>query len=219
MHSLTGGGGLRLSLTLRWMRRITGKKRNKQVPKNQEDVREDEVRRRIKEFLNAQGIDQGRVALEILYLLPTEFCRMYVELYDMCFSSHLSTGAGRGGDEGRVKASGSSPPRDPMNARTIRSAQGSSKRYKEPATPFLSDLALDEKRKLDRRLTKAVSDAIGAARRAGSDRTSGSVETTATSGKDKGRQGGARLRPRCPQCGRGQASGWERCPYHGDSVE
>lgn len=184
------------------------------MTRNSEDVRADEVRRRIKDLLAGAGVDQGRIAVEILFMLPSEFVRTYSELYDMALSDGISgSGGGSGGggggkDEGRVKASGSNAGGrgggDPLNARTPRAASGSGKRYRKALSPLRSELALDEKRKLDRRLVKAASDAMRAAR-------SRNVED----GKGKSVEKVKREKPRCSACGRGMATGWERCPYHG----
>lgn len=47
-----------------------------------EDAIEREVRKRLAERLVSAGVDNGRVSLEILYLLPPEFVRAYVSLWD-----------------------------------------------------------------------------------------------------------------------------------------
>lgn len=70
-----------------------------------EDIIEEEVRRRLAERYASAGVEQGRVSLEVLYLLPPEFVREYVRLFHQALSEDLSGGGGgMGKDEGQIKA-------------------------------------------------------------------------------------------------------------------
>ena len=168
------------------------------MPKKTEDVIEDEVRRRITSIASAAGLSRGRVELEVLFLLPTEFVRMYRELFDMALSDPVNPIGDGGKDEGRVKARGTA--RDPMKARSMSGAAGGGKRFVAGAWPVRSEKALEEKRRLDKKLIRVVDQALSDARASGV-RAPGPT----TNGN-----------PQCSSCGRIQSPNWVRCPFHAD---
>jgi hypothetical protein len=158
-----------------------------------EDSREDDARRRYADFLRSAGVDEGRVALEVLYLLPVEFVRAYRELYELCFSS--DSGSARD----NVKASGVG--RSPMNTRSMSGAAGNGKKYYKGSWIIRSERALDEKRKLDRKLIRSGAAALGAARDSEDlvpDDRRGSDSAVRT----------------CEECGKILSPAWIRCPFH-----
>jgi hypothetical protein len=157
-----------------------------------EDRVSEEVNKRIAQAASAAGVDRGRIEIEVLFLLPPEFVRRYRELFDRALADPVSPSTDGGKDEGRIKASGK--PSDPMRARSM-GAAGHSKRFVSGAWPIRSEQALEAKRRLDKRLILAVTqalDMIGAA----------DVEKI------------TRPHPRCPDCGFFQKPEWLRCPYH-----
>lgn len=161
-----------------------------------EDQVEDQVRRRITDLLASAGVSRSRINLEVLYMLPPEFVRMYVDLFDRALGDPISRAGDGGKDEGRIKASGKS--KDPMRARSRAGAQGG-KRFVAGSWPVKSEAALEEKRKLDRSLVRGVERALRAAGSMGA-----------------GKKGSSKLDPpRCGTCGRIQSNDWLRCPFHG----
>jgi hypothetical protein len=182
------------------------------VPKTTEDAIEEEVRRRYANFLSEAGVNGGRVAQEILYMLPVEFVRMYSELFGMAL--RVDSG-GMSKDEGSVKAKGSVGARDPLNARTIRGAQGNGKRWKNPSTVVKSESALEEKRRLDKRLVYLVSHSIGAARQTEADSTEEKREKRANG--DNRRTDRKKVK-RCGICTRKGGYGAHYCPYDGSKL-
>lgn len=172
--------------------------------KSTEDLIEKEVRQRLRSMMTSAGVDQGRIELECLYELPPEFVRLYSYLHSQGLNTNPSGSGGAGvGDEGRrVKVNTS---RDPMSARTVRAAQGNGKRWSERRDPLRRDAALDERRKLDRRLVRAVEDAVRAAAVRSQNSTSEKADTP----------GGSTSTTRdCGQCGRRMLRNWVRCPFH-----
>lgn len=168
------------------------------MPKKTEDVIEDEVRRRITSIASSAGLSRGRVELEVLFLLPTEFVRMYRELFDYALADPVNPIGDGGKDEGRVKARGTA--RDPMKARSMSGAAGGGKRFVAGAWPVRNENALEAKRRLDRKLISSVDKALEDARqgvRALLPRSNGDLQN-----------------PQCDTCGRIQSPNWVRCPFH-----
>jgi hypothetical protein len=169
------------------------------MPKKTEDLIEDEVRRRLSALASAAGISRGRIELEVLFMLPTEFVRMYRQLFDMALSDPVTPIGDGGKDEGRVKARGTA--RDPMKARSMSGATGGGKRFVAAVWPIRHEGALEAKRRLDKRLIHSVTKALQDAREASGVRENGQ-ETDATN--------------QCRVCGQFQSPKWVRCPFHDD---
>jgi hypothetical protein len=173
------------------------------VPKSQEDRIEDEVRRRLTSIAAAAGVDQGRIELEVLWMLPTEFVRMYRDLFDRCFVDPIKPQSDGGKDQGRVPAKSGS-------RSGVEGGAKSGKRWINPGWVVKSDEALRIKRNLDRRLVRAVEYSLRELRgtsepradqsRAQSIRAAGSLEPSTT--------------PRCSECGQFLKAEWVRCPFH-----
>lgn len=200
-----------------------------------EDHKADDLRRRKQELMDdpvfrailrdmtgtSAGVTSGRVAQEVLFLLPSEFVRMYTELFDKALTWSPTGGqSGPDGvaDEGRQKASGSKRGKDPMNTRSQHAAKTSGKRFVERRWAVKSEGAFEQKKKLDRSLVRGAERAIRAAAHEDSVRASLSEETStaltgnsSTNGTARNKPGGA---PQCRECGRGFAAGWVRCPFH-----
>lgn len=168
------------------------------MPKKTEDVIEDEVRRRLTSIASAAGLSRGRIELEVLFLLPSEFVRMYRELFDFALADPVNPIGDGGKDEGRVKARGTA--RDPMKARSMSGAAGGGKRFVAGAWPVRSEYALEAKRRLDKRLLASVVKALDEARQG----VRGPLA----------RSNGDFSNPQCDSCGRIQSPNWVRCPFH-----
>lgn len=164
------------------------------MAKTHQDRVEDEVRRRIAQHAVSAGVDRGRIELEVLFLLPSNFVRQYQELFHMALEDPTG-GKGAGKDEGRIKASGK--PKDKVRGTAADGSHSakSGKRFVAGHWPIRSEAALSAKQKLDKELVAAVEKAIGAARN-----PNGTVPSGAT------RQ--------CESCGRFQQAEWVRCPFH-----
>jgi hypothetical protein len=151
---------------------------------------ENKLRLRLAEVLSSAGVDEGRVALEVLYLLPQEFVRGYTDLF------HRALRAGDEGMGGRNDAKaelGRSLGREKAGGKTPKKAGGRG--------PFAvrDEKALGEKQRIDRQLRKlARSMRDGGAAGTGKEQVS-------RCGEDSDKEG----------CGKWVESGWNWCPYCG----
>jgi hypothetical protein len=213
------------------------------MAKKAEDHYEQEVRRRYADMLAAAGIDAGRLSLEVLYLLPPEFVRMYTELFDKALSVSPTSAGPMGKDEGRVKKA---VRREGVGARESQ-IKGTKKAHKKHWV-VRSEPAMEAKRRLDRSLVRSVERALEQARRRdkvviGAATKSGPavpddtqvVLPTADRGENKAQQGlrteqstvvnngDSRSKEpdrmqtpvnQCPVCGQFQSPRWTRCPFH-----
>lgn len=182
-----------------------------------EDQVQAEVRRRWADYWSGAGLDEGRLGQEVLFLLPVEFVRMYQELFELALQANPS-GADSGSrrDEGQIKASGRTGARDQhasagMHTRELHAAV--TKPAFKQKWVLRSEVAGTEKRKLDRKIVRAVASALRvvkdeAAReraiRAGLD---AGAKATPEIG-DKGD-----MRRICPTCSETLMTGWVRCPF------
>jgi hypothetical protein len=66
------------------------------------DAIELEVQRRLADYLASAGVPQGRISLEVLYMLPPDFVRAYRRLFDAALLEGV-VGSG-GADAGRMPA-------------------------------------------------------------------------------------------------------------------
>jgi hypothetical protein len=173
------------------------------VSQTHSDRINDEVRRRMTEIAVSAGIDRGRLSVEVLFLLPPQFVRQYQHIFDQALDSPIKPQTDGGKDEGRIKAKGK--PRDDMRARSMGPAK-KSKRSVSGYWPIRDEDAVKIKDLLDRRLVRAVNQAVEdlasmrAARREG---------TTQPSRSSVGQ-------PQCPACGKFMKEDWVRCPWHLD---
>jgi hypothetical protein len=163
------------------------------VGKTTEDKIQDEVRRRMTDLASSAGVDRGRIAIEVLFLLPTDFVRQYIELFDKALGDPISPATDGGRDEGRIKARGI--PKDALKARSMGGAQAGGKKFVAGRWPIRSELALAAKQRLDRSISRFIEVTMADLARAGAG-APGLVENG------------------CLECGRGFAGGWVRCPFH-----
>lgn len=116
------------------------------MSRSYEDNIEDEVRRRLRTALTEAGVPSDQANTEVLYMLPAEFIRGYRKLFDEALSwspQGLETK-----DQGRIKARGVG-------------AKGGGKRFRNGgAYGVKSELAGEAKRKLDRKLIRAIRTAL-----------------------------------------------------------
>jgi hypothetical protein len=179
------------------------------VPKSLEDKLQDEVRRRLVSIAASAGIDQGRLELEVLWLLPTEFVRMYRELFDLTFADPIKPQSDGGKDQGRVlKTAG--------HRSGVESGSRAGKRWVNPGWMVKSDEALEKKKNLDRKITRALVQTLSELR--ASRKLLESQEPTAETERPiraahymKSARAQSR---RCELCGYFQKSEWLRCPFH-----
>jgi hypothetical protein len=212
------------------------------MPKSLEDKIEERARRRYRDMLASAGVSEADIGKEILFLLPTEFVRMYQELWDLAYGEVLGSPGGGGRDEGRIKRSGSAKGKgSEMKTRKMSGAAGGGKRYTPHATIIRREEAVDAKIKLDRKLVRAaetalkqsreqtnVADAtgspIGAAGQA-EVKANSAVPAHSDPNRTKGthvpdsretahgRSGNSRTL-QCSDCGQFQGPTWIRCPFH-----
>jgi len=212
------------------------------MPKTVEDRIEDEVRKRLSERLASGGVASSRISQEILFMLPSEFVRMYCELYDRCFGP-IMVGVGDGGkDEGRIKRKGGAVGKgSEMKTRKMSGAQGGGKRFVQGNVPIKDEESLEKKRRLDRKLVRSVEESLRGTRRGGGEPSHvtdrhGAVgagrfpdgQAKLSEGVGKGQigqighgeasveqQSGNSQNRQCPECGRWMGPSWIRCPFHG----
>lgn len=127
-----------------------------------EDRIEREVRRRLRDRLAAAGVSEGRIALEVLYWLPEDFCRLYMQLASRALRIDAGVSSSLGGsvgDEGRATKAkvGSGPQRGRtaggLHTRTSGAHAKGEKGYRTYGT-LGSDEALELKKDIDRKLRR-----------------------------------------------------------------
>jgi hypothetical protein len=163
----------------------------------------DEVRRRMTEIASSAGIDRGRISVEVLFLLPPQFVRMYQRVFDAALDDPVRPQQDGGKDEGRIKAKGK--PRDDLRARSMGPAK-KGKRSVSGYWPVRDEDAMKIKDLLDRRIVRAVSQATEDLRLIRAARVEGGTYTNRpTTGQ-----------PQCGVCGKFMKEDWVRCPWHMD---
>jgi hypothetical protein len=161
-----------------------------------EDRVEQEVRKRLTLAASAAGVDRGRIELEILFLLPPQFVRNYRELFDRALADPIKPSTDGGKDEGRVKAPGK--PGDAMKARSMGGA-APGKKFIHGAWPIRDEVAVEAKRRLDKKILAAVKEAL---------------ELVRPTSIGAARMQNESIQLRCTTCGFFQKVDWIRCPYH-----
>lgn len=193
---------------------------------------EREARRRYADLLSSAGVDEGRVSLEVLYLLPPEFVRGYQQLFHDALKEYPS-GRGSADVDGRMI---SKVKNDDVASRRSHIAGSSGKRHQNHWT-IRSEAALSVKGKLDKQLRRAIARALGElsdlrradseerARRAligaaGNDDEMEPDDRTESSQQDGSRENrtprdrsGSEMKT-CSTCGLIQSPNWRRCPFH-----
>lgn len=117
------------------------------MSRSQEDIFEEEVKRRLRIALSNAGVEGPTANTEVLYMLPAEFVRKYRNLFDKALSwspQGLETK-----DEGRIKARG-------------QGAKSTGKRFRAGGGAYgvKSEAAANAKRRLDRKLIRAIRTAL-----------------------------------------------------------
>jgi hypothetical protein len=161
-----------------------------------EDRVEEELRRRMTAVASAAGVDRGRIELEVLFLLPPEFVRLYQALFRRALADPVAPIGDGGKDEGRIKASGK--PNDPMKARSMGGASGG-KRFVRGAWPIRDEAALQAKTLLDRRILAAIRQ---------------TWDTLVPPSLGAAPAESQTVPRRCAECNLFQRSEWKRCPFH-----
>lgn len=201
---------------------------------------EDEVRRRLADRLRSAGIDEGRVAVEVLYWLPHEFLDSYRELFEKALS--LGDGSGMrarrlasGGEDENVvaKVKGGIGPKG--NKRGERGTEGSMRamgghRYYGGEWIVKDETAMEVKRRVDRRLVRIVQGVTEMVKRElmpddqeGTPPSSielveregvNLVEASQVAGVGRlVKMRGSESKRVCQDCGRIAKGDWIRCPY------
>ena len=81
----------------------TLKRRHQTNMPDPRDAIEREVQRRLTDYLVSAGVPQGRISLEVLYMLPTEFTRAYEELFSLSLKEGVTGGYHEGDGKRQVK--------------------------------------------------------------------------------------------------------------------
>jgi hypothetical protein len=121
---------------------------------------EREVQRRLAEILASAGVDQGRVSLEVLYMLPPEFVRTYTYLFDKALREAIQTPQGTP-NPSLKKPSKSLRPNKTLGGPNHRGAAGGQKKYREHWVIRDED-ALKLKASTDRKLRRVAQEIRGA---------------------------------------------------------
>lgn len=164
-------------------------------------------RKKLAEVLASAGVDAGRVAIEILYLLPEGFVREYERL----FHDALTTGEeGRGRADEQKALLGKA-----VGKRTIRSGgetMGAAKAGKKAPDRIgggfvvRNDERWGEKQRVDRELRKLARGMAG-------ERTTGVVKCGSKAGRKETEETEA------VGCGKWLEGNWKWCPYCGAGQE
>lgn len=188
----------------------------------------DQVRAQIQELLVSAGVDQGRVAVEVLFWLPKEFLDAYQDLYMRAL--HLGDGDDKekaGEDEGRIKAKVDGKLRG--TARGLGMGVGGGKRYKKEWV-VKDERALEVKGRVDRvlkelvlaEMRKFMEERREEKRRRGGESRGDGGGVGQTHGGTPGVGGGVLVEfvrkdgsvgKRCRDCGKIASRDWARCPY------
>lgn len=146
------------------------------------------LRARLAEVLSSAGVDDKRVAVEVLYLLPEEFVRGYTDL----FHRALATGEDGTGEKNDAKAE-------------LGKARGKAARNTLGGTrgvwQIRNDRALGEKQRIDRQLRKLARQMRDGA--------------NAGTGKEQVARCGEFLAEEKTGCGKWVEKGWKFCPACG----
>lgn len=174
------------------------------------EIREEQVRRMVQAqvaaVLSSAGVDQKRVATQVLFYLPGEFVTLYEELFDRA----LKITGEEGGAAERTGALGKAPSGtsgSKGNKTQLRGGQG--KKFKE-IWVVRDEEALDLKTRVDKRLRKIAKD----------------MQTEMMFGRSAGDSGGvgAILGKYCPGRGCGgkgrlKSEEWRFCPDCGTKLK
>lgn len=133
-----------------------------------EDRIENEVRKRMAERLSAAGVNRGRISLEVLYWLPADFVRVYMQVVEMAVRMDDSLSSAMGGsvgDEGKASiATVGGGPRKGKTAgglftRTSGAHAKGGGRYMRHWI-VKDDNAMRLKASIDRRIRRAIEEAV-----------------------------------------------------------
>lgn len=190
-----------------------------------QEVIRDQVRTQVQELLSSAGVDQGRVALEVLYWMPVEFLEDYRDLFMRAL--HLGDGDDRdkaGADEGRLVKKVKPEIRGKKGGMH---ATGGGKRYKTEWV-VKDEKAMDVKRRVDNKLKNLVRqlqgmdgmDGMDAGRgrqsrgsRGGHGSSPGEYPREAEGGISEVPITGGKVLRKCKGCGRIMKGDWVRCPF------
>lgn len=177
---------------------------------------DDKLRTRLAEIMSSAGLGYNQIALEILYLLPTEFIQRYIWLWEKALGP-----AGGGDARGQQSARESNLGRAEVSSsdRGLKPSVGAGgKRYKKIFV-IRDEKAFALKDRIDKRL-RAMAREI---------RTNleGLEENERTGTRDgdmgKGRKGkgvGEReITTQCSRCGKIVSMAWAFCPFDGTSLQ
>lgn len=113
---------------------------------------EDHIRQRVQKALVRQGVDSSRVEFEVMYWLPDEFMRDYIELFQAALTLGDENHASDGGDAGAGKAKVSSSRRGKQKSMEARGG----KKYYRGEFIIKDEIALEVKKRVDRRLNRLI---------------------------------------------------------------
>ena len=176
----------------------------------------------IRELYESGGLPQSQLGLEILFLLPDSFVKLYSSLFHQALAGGDSRAvSGKGG--GLEKAAGSTG--IVLGSTVGAQARGNGKRYRTPTNMVASTDALKVKETLDKELDELVrlaKNALSMYRSKAASHTQPSTKTGAPKGTSDsvrchgrymGRNGHMR------GCGRFIRSNWHYCPTCGTKTE
>lgn len=206
-----------------------------------EDQVEREVRKRLAETMSSAGVNQGRISMEVLYWLPENFARLYMQMVDKALKMDDGVGSsmgGQSGDEGQIKARvGTGPAKGKQvgglfTRESGAHARGTGKRYRQHWL-VKDEAAFKLKGQIDRKLQElAALIAQGGGGKMGKEReknaagnhggpTPGKVAEGAQEPMEE-IQGGNPMerilrvvgsgRRQCTGCGKMASKGWVICP-------
>lgn len=172
---------------------------------------------RLAEILSSAGLNEGRVALEVLYLMPPKFVSAYEALFHRALALGTDGLTGERADRGRVDEQGRPLTNDRVQAARqgrltegktlggMGTAKTTGKRYRR-AWIVADERALGRKTRIDKAL-----------RRLAREIETGMAELAGGSGWDDGGETDERGGHRCTgrKCRKFLEDGWNYCPFCG----
>lgn len=164
---------------------------------------DDRVRIRIAEIMSSAGVGYNQIALEILYLLPSDFINNYIRMWERAFGPAVRAPGDQMLRDGEL---GKAPTQTARKGQMVGAGSGGSAKRWKRIVSIRDERALRLKDRVDKRLrgiSRDMRDELSLMESKAGRR--GGVEVV----------GSSEVVTQCKKCGKIQAEGWAFCPYDG----